>query len=175
VMRGTWEMVEGMGSSSVAGGRVVGIRVAVVVGDAVGGTGVGVGGIGVAVGGTGVGVGGISVAVGGTGPSTALRTGVEVAATGWGVGVASTLVRVAGAGLGAQAVRGRMIPSVPSKSHSLFPLIVEPPFDRRMNFGHHLKGGIKPTLSTTPIKIRTNAAALFSLFFVHSMPAPESK
>jgi hypothetical protein len=150
-----------MGSSSVAGGGVVGIRVAVVVGDAVGGTGVGVGGIG--------------VAVGGTGPSTVLRTGVGVAATGLGVGVASTLVRVAGAGLGAQAVRGRMIASVPSKSHSLYLLIVKPPFDGQMNFGHHLKRGIKPTLSTTPTKIGTNAAALFPLFFVHSMPAPESK
>jgi hypothetical protein len=110
----------------------VGIGVTVVVGDAVGGTGVGVGGIGVAVGGTGVGV----------------------AATGFGVGVASTLVRVAGVGLGAQAVRGRMIASVPSKGHSLFLLIVKPPFDGQMNFGHHFKKGIKPTLPRTPTKIR---------------------
>ena len=95
----------------------MGIRVAVVVGDAVGGTEVSVGRIGVAVGGTGVGV----------------------ASTGFGVGVASTDVRVAGVGLGAQAVRGRIIPSVTSKSHSLFLLIVKPPFDGRMNFGHHFK------------------------------------
>jgi hypothetical protein len=104
-----------------------------------------------------------------------LRTGVGGAATGFGAGVASTLVRVAGTGLGAQAVRARMIPSVPSKSHSLFLLIVEPPFDGRMNFGHHFKRGIKPTLSTTPTKIGTNAAALFPLFLVPSMPALESK
>jgi len=89
---------------------------------AVGGTGVGVGvgvgSLGVAVGGTGVLVGGmgvVAVAVGGT--------GVGVACTGSDVGVAC-----AGATVRAQAVAARMIPSITSTGHSLFPLIAKPPF-----------------------------------------------
>jgi hypothetical protein len=67
-MRGTWETVEGMGSSSVAGGGVVGIRVAVgSAAVAVGGMGVAVGSAAVAVGGMGVAVGSAAVAVGGIG------------------------------------------------------------------------------------------------------------
>jgi len=57
----------------------------------------------------------VAVAVGGT--------GVGVACTGSGVGVAG-----AGAGVRAQAVVARMIPSVTSTDHNLFPLMAKPPF-----------------------------------------------
>lgn len=103
----------GVGGTGVAvGGTGVGVGG---IGVAVGGTGVGVGGNGVAAGGAGVGVGGTGVAVGGT--------GVRVASIGLGVGVASMGVRAAGVGFGAHAARGRIIPNVTSKDHSLFLLI----------------------------------------------------
>jgi hypothetical protein len=82
-------------------------------------------GVDVSVGGIGVGVtvGGIGVGV------TVGGIGVVVASTGLGVGVTST-----GVGPDAQAVSGKIITSATSNSHSLFLLIVKPPFDRRANF-----------------------------------------
>ena len=83
-------------------------------------------GVDVSVGGIGVGVSvrgmGVGVSVSGI--------GVIVASTGLGVGVASTVV-----GPGAQAVRSKIIPSITSKSHSLFLLIAKSPFDKQANFG----------------------------------------
>jgi hypothetical protein len=89
--------------------------------------------VGVAAGGTGVGVSGIGVAVGGIGVAVGSGVsgiGVVVASTGLGVGVAST-----GVGPSVQAVSDRIITSVTSNSHSLFLLIVKPPFDGQANFG----------------------------------------
>ena len=102
---------------------------------------VGIGCVGVVVTGTRVLVGGIGVVTVAVGEKE-----VGATCTGCDIGVAR-----AGVGLRAQAVAARMIPSVTSKGHSLFPLIAKPPsvipFLIRLGIVYHVSARLATTKS----------------------------